>query len=840
MLRTTLKKIAIRFGVLPFVILGTIAITGVSFAQEVVPASDDGAVEPGDIIVTARKKSENILKTPVAITAFGSGDLQARGIGNINEMSTFTPGLKVVTATSGRNDRSFQQIVIRGFTPSSSTLQTTSMFIDGVPVSTSTAIQNLDDPERIEVLKGPQSAYFGRQTFAGAINVVTKDPPKTFGGSVTGMIGTHENHDVAGEIGGPLIGDLLSFRASVRDWSKKGSYRNVGIPTQTLGDQSTRSGSLALEFKPSANFTAKAFGMLSSNKDGPNATGLIAAYTITNPNTGAVVVQSQSNCAFNGFTTGAAGNKPRTNQFVCGVLPNLLPGSPSMNSADTAFITDALANPTNRVINPKNGTQGYGLRSRYYHLHAVVDWAIPGSGITLSSLTGYNNERKSELSDLDLYYDTTVPNSSAGIAAGGRPYFDYPFMVEYTNRDFSQELRASLDNHGPFRLTIGGSYLNAFFQGGGGGNNGNFVSGINTNGATKSLTYGAFYGAAYDITRKLTINFDGRYQIDRLLAYARPLGQTLPIAAFGLSAGFYPGNSVLADQTFKNFMPRVIVNYQANPNTLAYASFSQGVNPGQFNTVFLSSTAPVLRAAIDAGFQIAVNPEKLNNYEVGVKGKMLNNRIRYAIAAYYANWTNQINQRTVAQIDPGTGLVTVINAAANGGMVNMKGIEAEVTAYASRALTFNLAGAINDTDVRQYTAPAVSQLTGITDFSGKQMPLTSKYSATASIDYSHPIGSAGVSGFARVDFTFKSGVYTDIANIVRTPDMNQVNVRLGITTAAFTLEGYVTNLFNNRAYGSAVDTTLYDRANTNTAVVGAVAVALRELRTIGVRARYSF
>ena len=230
-------------------------------------SGDSDVVEMGEIVVTARKASEDILKTPVAISALTSADLQARGVSTTQDIAAFTPGLKIVNNTSGRNDRSFQQVIIRGFTPSNSTSQTTSIFIDGVPVGSATAVSSITDPERVEVLKGPQSAYFGRQTFAGAMNIVTKSTPSEMEGSVSAMAGTHNNYDVQASVGGPLLGDVLGFRATVRKYAKDGSYKNYGVPHQTLGDQSTQTGTLALTFKPTENFTMKAFGLLSENDE---------------------------------------------------------------------------------------------------------------------------------------------------------------------------------------------------------------------------------------------------------------------------------------------------------------------------------------------------------------------------------------------------------------------------------------------------------------------------------------------------------------------------------------------------------------------------------------------
>lgn len=804
--------------------------SGAALAQQAA-APDENASAPGEIVVTARKKSEDILKTPIAVSAFTGEDIQARGIQSVSEMSNFTPSLKIVGSASGRNDRSFQQVIVRGFTPSSAAAQTTSMFIDGAPVSTATGIQTITDPERIEVLKGPQSAYFGRQTFAGAVNVVTKAPPTSFEGSASAMLGTRDNHDIQLGIGAPIFEGLLGFRATVQETARGGSWKNQGVRGQTLGDQRTRAATLALHFTPASNVTAKAFGLYSQNDDGPNATGLLAAYAVTHPRTGAVVVPDSSNCAFG------------ANRYFCGALPGLPSTSPSMNTVDDAFIKNFLANPTGRLIDPKDGVQGYGLKSRFYHLHLALDWEMTDA-LTLSSLTGYNNERRSQLSDLDLYYDTSIPNQSTGlgVGAGAPSYFNYPYLVEAVSRDFSQEVRLSYDDRGPFTATLGASYLNAFFQGGGGGNNGGLgVSQFSVvSGATRNKTAGIFFGLGYKITPALSINFDGRYQVDKMIAYARPDGQTLTSSAFA-PAGFYPGGSVLVQQRYKNFMPRVIVNYDINPSTMVYASYSKGINPAAFNTVFLSNLSPrAQELAADAGMKIAARPEKLDNYEIGLKGRAFGNVIRYSLSAYYGIWKDQLNAITTTLTDPATGQFLSIQATDNTGRVRMTGIEADVTASVSSRLTLGLNGSINDSNIRALSAPTVSRLTGVTDFRGKENPLTSKYSASASAQYTVPIKASDLDAFGRIDFAYKSGVYTNAANTTKTPDLKQVNLRAGVGNESVTVEAFVNNLFNDKAYPSAIDFSLFTNTGNRLANNAAVAVALRELRTMGLRVKYNF
>ncbi len=140
-----------------------------------------------EIVVTARKREENVMKTPVSVAALSSEDIAVRGITSFNDLANATPGLNINNANSGRNDRSFQQISLRGFTPATTTSTLTASFIDGVPVASATALSAVSDPERVEVLKGPQAAYFGRDTFAGAVNVVTRKPSATLGGTASLM-----------------------------------------------------------------------------------------------------------------------------------------------------------------------------------------------------------------------------------------------------------------------------------------------------------------------------------------------------------------------------------------------------------------------------------------------------------------------------------------------------------------------------------------------------------------------------------------------------------------------------------------------------------------------------
>lgn len=804
--------------------MGTILAAAMPAVAQEAPASE--ATANGDIVVTARKSSESILKTPIAVSALTSDDLGVRGVVSLNDLAATTPGVNINNNAAGRNDRSFQQLILRGFTPSQATNPTAALFIDGAPVSSTSAFSTVSDPERVEVLKGPQAAYFGRNTFAGAINFVNKEPANEIRGSVSGMVGTRENYKLHADIGGAIVDDVLLARIGFDRVSKNGSWRNQ-FSGGTLGDQQTTSGSALVVLKPTPDFKIKAFGLISDDKDGPSAQGQLSAVTVRD-SAGNTVLQSQSNCVLNG-----------ANASFCGTTPGLATG-PSANVTNDAFVKNFLANPRGRVVSPKHGVDGYGLVRRYYHGHVSADYDFADLGLTLSSLTAYNKERYSQLADIDQYGSILLRNNTTSV--GARSYYDFPFLVERVNRDFSQEFRATYDQDGPLRGTLGVSYLNAFAQGSLGGGNGGLGTSVfsTVSGATRNRTYGAFFGVTYKFVESLSLSLEGRYQIDKISAFAPPAGFTARSDVF-VPQGFYEGDSKLLGATYKNFLPRAILQYDFSPSMMAYASFSKGVNPGQFNTAFLSFSTTVQQAAADAGVKVRVDPEKVTNYEIGLKGKLFDNTLRFALSAYYAPWRNQINAITLTAADaPGASPATqIIRYAANTGSVDMKGIELEGTWSVGNAIDINFSGSINDSSINSYSNPQVSALTGIRNFKGKENPNTSKYSAALGAQYNGSLG-AEMTWYARADYNFKSGVYADAANSVRTPDLHLVNTRVGINRGPASLSLFVRNVFNNHTFVSIANANVLAPGVSGVVPYNGLIVGLPELRTFGLEGKFRF
>jgi iron complex outermembrane receptor protein len=784
-----------------------------AYAQAQDQSASAGGGDVEEITVTARKREEKLLDVPIAITALSSKNLAEEGIASLQDVAQFTPGvtLDATLPGSNRNDRSFNVYIIRGMNPSSITNPTTSIFIDGAPVTTS-QIGGLDGIDRVEILKGPQSAYFGRETFAGAINVVTKDPSKTFDGSVDALIGSRNYRDMRGMVEGSLIDDVLTARATFRDFARDGSYTNTANPAtiahsgETLGDQSTRSGTLELVFTPIENLKIKAFGTMWEDDDGPSAQATIYGNT-------------QGNC----YGT-----------YVCGVLnqnPLIQPGA---NTKIDQYIANFLANPTGKINNllpPSDTVDHYGLHRDAYHVHLNGDYYVEPLGFTISTLTAANKQVYSTLIDLDN-------SDSSGTPAlfGQQPYYNWPFLIEGRTFDFSQELRLTSDQDQRFRWTVGASYLWSKTQSSL-TNDGPFGLGVGTvNPSNEQTTIGGFYGLSYDIFDFLTLTFEGRFQVDKEESF-NPQGAVL---SYKTSTG-----QVFAKGYYHNFIPRTSLQYKFAPDWMAYATYSEGVNPALSNASTFGTLTPTQLAGVISqyGVGLLTQPETLKNYEIGVKGKFWDNRATISADVYYDIWSNQIVSNQIIYNNPGAA-PTLVSPYFNVGKSTVKGIEIDGTLTPIDHVFINGGFAINDTRIDSYgpngCAPCKA-ITGSAYVNGNQLPNASKYQGTLGAKYQDElVFLPGFDWFVRGDYIYKSGSYDFAFNLAETPATNLLNIRAGVDSGDIRIEGFIDNVTDEKAYTTALPEYNIRKVGESFAKYDAVTVGLPNLITFGVEAKYKF
>jgi len=215
-----------------------------------------------EIVVTARKKEESLQEVPISISAFSSEQMRERGISNNYEVASFTPNFNTVKLVGRDNDRP----TIRGMAnPGSRGEPNASYFIDGTFVARSISTASIASMERVEVLRGPQSAQFGRATFSGAINYVTRKPTNEFTGEVNARAGTSEDQQLGAWISGPIVRDKLLFLLSGA-WDHYGGQWNNNLepgpkrtdtPPNPYIDQNTEGDYSVLGEEETKDFLAK-------------------------------------------------------------------------------------------------------------------------------------------------------------------------------------------------------------------------------------------------------------------------------------------------------------------------------------------------------------------------------------------------------------------------------------------------------------------------------------------------------------------------------------------------------------------------------------------------------
>jgi iron complex outermembrane receptor protein len=208
-------------------------------------AQDDpgraGAIAPNgalleEVIVTGRKREERLEEVPDSISVFGEAAIERSGIRDIRDVAQRVPNFSI---TYGQQPGA-ESISIRGVGQVRNGEPPVAVVIDGVQLASGFQMtQELFDIERIEVLKGPQGAVYGRNAIGGAINVVTRKPDNEFEGAVEGGFGTGDDRRASAHLSGALVDDRLMLRAagSVRDF--EGDIDNSTLRHPVNGEDTT-------------------------------------------------------------------------------------------------------------------------------------------------------------------------------------------------------------------------------------------------------------------------------------------------------------------------------------------------------------------------------------------------------------------------------------------------------------------------------------------------------------------------------------------------------------------------------------------------------------------------
>ena len=183
-----------------------------------------------EVVVTARKRTENLQDVPVAVTAFQGADLEQRDLSDISQLSNLTPNVTLRPTASLSGSSNSSAFFIRGIGQTDFAVTTdpgVGTYIDGVYIARSIGgVLETLDVESIEVLRGPQGTLFGRNTIGGAVNVRTKRPGAELGGALSLTVGRFDRIDVAGAVDLP-VNERLKLRVSGLTQNRDGFVRRL-------------------------------------------------------------------------------------------------------------------------------------------------------------------------------------------------------------------------------------------------------------------------------------------------------------------------------------------------------------------------------------------------------------------------------------------------------------------------------------------------------------------------------------------------------------------------------------------------------------------------------------
>ncbi len=748
------EKMTLKNALLSGVMLGC--------AASALPASAQQLVLE-EIVVTAKQREQNLQEVPLAITVFSTAELDRLGVDNVQDLAQFTPNFNIYSG-NGRHDAS--GLNVRGLSANTSDerYQPVSFFVDGIFMGgLSVGLETLD-VERIEVLKGPQSAAYGRATYAGAIDFITTTPSlDEFGGKFTTELSSNKfdnfNYDIAGYIEGPIIENKLSASLFVKVKKDDGFDQAPGAQFDEVGQNETLAMNAVIFSQLGENTTLKLRGIYSGQDD---------QHAMNYAMQPAYWEQEGANII----------TLPSGALFVQGVIPDPIRGG---------IIGIDIADPT-IVDNPQDG--GYE-RDRYFG-SAIVEHDFD-NGMNLSYRGAYLWNTYDAL--IDFRARTAVGTdpifgSALPLQPGESPFnFAFPFAFQEEFEDTSHQLRLLSSDEERLRWSVGAYYYwsaDSNFQKRNDRAAPDGNPDFQSRGTENIINLAAFGSVQYDVTDQLTVGFEGRIQEEEVRYQS-----LAPAKAVSSGSDFLED---LVDKT-TSFEPRLTVDYAPNDDQMFYAMFAKGVKSGRWNT---TTTVPLVDGFRPVEGYVYAPPEKLFNYELGSKSTLMDGAAILNIAVFYQDIKDQQLRQSV-QLDVdlnGDGGNDIVNQIFTAGDSRIYGFEIEGTVQVTEKLTVRSALGYSDHEFADDIPPSADfdlfDFVGGRTLKGKTSVNVPKLTATANIDYVTPVFGGDFDWRLRSDIIYTGKKYTELANLAQIDDFFIVNARTSLET-----EDWIVNLFIN-------------------------------------------
>ena len=808
------------------------AITPAYAADEAVEASEDAV--GSTVIVTARRREENVQDVPLAISVFSDEQIEREALTRVEDLTKVTAGLTFDIGGFPNDTRP----ALRGMQAERGR-PSVAVLLDGQDLSgenlsiaggTSSLNVDLFDLERIEVVKGPQATLYGRNAFAGAINYISKAPKFDWGVKGTSEFAEGGLSRGAISVTGPIVPDFLAFRfnAALKDFD--GYYRHP-VNRGRLGAEHSEGFAGALLFTPAKGLKMTTRVQTNKSSISDNPTAFLAANA-------RVPVPGGT------FTAGPPGTPPS----ACPPSLTGLPASVVAGCTRGTFIGQINARESNvqTSINPLTGRPPFGLKVKSTVMSNILEWDTGSFGKFVYNY-GYLRDRSLIDQDGDFSSTPAPPGLTFSLSAIQD--------LDYRNKHHDNTAYWTFDNDrfdlvlGVQRFTETSSLVNAtqFFlrnpASGLGGPPFNLRRAPVANSAdpvvvTRDTKYTGFFGgASVRLVGGLRATGEVRHNKDTIdynsSGWRRQdvsLSQLRPVCIPTLTAGATfspmspatspPPGTVNACPTSgkvkdSRWTPRFTLEYKFENDLLLYASYAEGFKPGGFNT----------NEVVTLNGQ-GYRAETVATYEAGVKSSWFNKRLVANVSAYRNRYRDQQIGVQLTSVGAAGQLVTtagIINAA----RVNIWGLEADLSWRVIDPLTLSLGYAYTDAKFGSYvqgpalgSTPAQFAACGVPvnqtssaqnlaeagnlcgDFSGKRVGKNPKHSLNLSALYSRDIGT-DTNLFVEANSSYRSKRFVDEANLATLPSYWITGLKAGVKYQKYSVTVYADNLFDSRKIRSA-------------------------------------
>jgi len=711
-------------------------------------AQDEGFVIE-EIVVTAQKRTERLVDVPVAISVFSANSIEQTGVRELKEISGYIPNMQI---SEGNDFRS--TVTIRGVGAQSRNIGFDSrvgVYIDGVYVGQSPAInQELLNLERVEVLRGPQGTLFGKNTVAGAINLITRKPDNELRGMASIDVGNLNYSEVKGFVNLPFS-DTVSTAFTVAKTDRDGYVPNI-ITGNDLNERDV------LAYRAQLRIDATDQFEINASFDGLNSEGLIL---IGDPLTDMLAlqpVQIAPELGVVGFNF-----DPSDERDVYGGHLDLaydLADGHTAKSITGYRTTDAVySNATDYSpvdIVSIEYTDKYDVLSQEFQFISSAD-------------TAFNYTA-------GLYYYKQNADTNRDVILGN-DFVDFFVGPLYASGALSPPLppAPALPNDVVSQLIGFGPPLSKVFN----------------RGEVITTSYAAYFNGAYQMTDRLKLGFGARWstedkEVDWLLD-----GRNSGIFMIG-STGDDPLNPspLINDRTDDFFAPAVSLTYALSDESNIYARYAAGYKSGGFNLDYINA------AELAANQGLEFDKETVDSYELGLKGNYLDGRLLMNLAAFIANYDDyQVNQF----VDLGGGRTSIrINNAAK---VETMGFEAETTFRITEDFTLQASLGLLEAEFESFPGGG----TAGADVSGNKLTNAPELTYAVGATWYRDVPGLQSTLLLRGDVTHTGEFYTTADNASETPynsafpgtipfgqldERTEFNARIGLMSDSETWEVY--------------------------------------------------